>query len=236
MEIKLNLYCGNYDKAISLLNGMKYHIKEGATFNPHVYWFDAHLQTGIQQMKNGQHTEAEKSFLKAMEFPVNLEAERDGKIGIAWYYLGLNSKQIGDKSKAESQFAKMEDYTYSQGWGAGDFPELEYYKALASLELGKDKAEAENRFKKLITDGENKLATVKDGRHITVSVDESQSARTFLLERELGRKELRGTSYYMQGLGWLGLGQKDKARSFFTKAMEIDPLNIDPKLMLESIK
>lgn len=236
MEIKLNIFNGENDKAIELLTQMTYHIKEGATFNPHVYWFDAHLQKGLEQMNHGEHAAAEQSFLKAMEFPANLEAERDGKVGIAYYYLGLNSKLSNDKEKADSYFAQMMDYTYSQGWGAGDFPEISYFKALAAIELGRDKAEAEKLFQQLIADGETRLAPVQDSRHITVSVDESQSARTFLIERELGRKDLRVSSYYMQGLGYLGLGDKDKAHSFLTQAMDIDPLSIDPKRMLESLR
>ena len=235
MEIKLDIFNGKYDEAIRLLTDMTYHIKEGATFNPHVYWFDAHLQTGIQQMNKREHAEAERNFQKAMEFPANLEAERDGKIGIAWYYLGLNSKLSNEKEKADAYFAKMVDYTYSQGWGAGDFPELSYYKALASTELGKDKAEADKLFQQLVADGEKRLAPVQDGRHITTSVDESNSARTFLIEHELARKDLKVSSYFMQGLGWLGLGDKDKARAFFTNAMEVDPLSIDPKRMLEAV-
>jgi tetratricopeptide (TPR) repeat protein len=235
MEVKLNIFQGDHDRAIRLLTDMTYHIKEGATFNPHVYWFDAHLQKGVGQMKHGEYGPAEASFLKAMEFPANLEAERDGKIGIAWYYLGLNSRLANDKAKADAYFLKMVDYTHSQGWGAGDFPELAYFKALASIELGRDKAEADTLFRQLITDGEKRLAPVKDGRHITTSVDESHSARTFLLENELARKDLRVSSYYMQGLGHLGLGDKDKARGFFAKAMELDPLSTDPKRMLEAI-
>ena len=39
--------------------------------------------------------------------------------------------------------------------------------------------------------------------------------------------------YCMQGLGHLGLGDKVKARAFFTKAMEVVTLSIDPKRMLE---
>jgi tetratricopeptide (TPR) repeat protein len=235
MEIKLNIFQRKYDDAIRLLEAMTYHIKEGATFNPHVYWFDAHLHKGIAQMNAGDHAEAEKAFLKAMEFPANLEAERDGKIGIANYYLGLNAKQSSDKEKADSYFAKMTDYTFSQGWGAGDFPEISYFKVLAAIELGRDKAESDKQFQQLIAEGEKRLAPAKDSRHITTSVDESNSARTFLIEHELARKDLRVSSYYMQGLGNFGLGDKDKARDFFTKAMELDPLSIDPKRMLESL-
>lgn len=236
MEIDLNIFQGGYDRAIQLLENMTYHIKEGATFNPHVYWFDAHLQKGIKQMENGEHDAAEKSLLRAMEFPANLEAERDGKIGIAHYYLGLNAKRAGDAEKAAGHFQRMLDYTHSQGWGAGDFPEIAYFKALAALELGRDRAEAEEMFRRLIADGEQRLAPAKDSRHITVSVEEAHSGRTFLLENELARKDLRVSSYYMQGLGHLGLGDTEKARAFFTKAMEVDPLSLDPKLMLDSME
>lgn len=69
-----------------------------------------------------------------------------------------------------------------------------------------------------------------------MSVNESHSARTFLLEHELGRKDLRVSSYYMQGLGCLGLGDKEQARSFFAKALKVDPLSVDSKRMLESLQ
>ena len=236
MKIKLDIFNGEYDEAIRLLTAMNYHIEEGATFNPHVYWFDAHLQKGINKMKSGEHAEAEPCFLEAMEFPANLEAERDGKIGIAYYYLGLNAKQANDADRANAYFQNMVDYTYSQGWGAGDFPELDYFKALASIELGGDKAEAKNRFHNLIDSAQDRLATRKDGRHITVSVDESHSARTFLLEHELARKNLKVSANYVQGLGYLGLGDKENARACFTKAIEVEPLAADPKFMLESIE
>ena len=184
-------------------------------------------------MQSQQYKKAEQSFLKAMEFPANLEAERNGKIGVALYYLGVNSKRSGNPKQAEHYFTRMKNYTYSQGWGAGDFPELDYYKALALLELGGGRAAADEIFRKLISEGENRLAAVKDSRHITVSAEETHSARIFLLENELNRKSRRVTSYYMQGLGYLGLGDKDKARLFFSRAIEIDPLSLDPKLMLE---
>jgi tetratricopeptide (TPR) repeat protein len=235
MEVDLAVFNGEYDRAIALLERMNYHIREGATFNPHVHWFDAHLHRGITLMNGGDHAGAEKSMLRAMEFPANLEAERDSKTGIAWYHLGVNAAKAGDAGKAREYFEKMRDYTFSQGWGAGDFPEIEYYRALALSELGADPAEVEKLFRKLITDGENRLATVRDGRHITVSVDESHSARTFLLEHELGRKGLLVSSLHMRALGHLGLGDREKAREFLLKALEADPMALDSKLMLESI-
>jgi len=236
MEIKLSNFNGNYSKALDLLEKMNYHIEEGATFNPHVLWFDANLQTGILHMKSKKYGSAEQSFLKAMEFPINLEAERNSKIGIALFCLGLNAKQGKDVKKAKSYFQKMVDYTFNKGWGAGDFPELDYYRALAELELGLDKSQPEQRFQKLIHDGIKRIFPKKDSRHITVTVDESHSGRTFLLERELRRKSLRVSSYYMQGLGHLGLGNKEKARLFFSKAMEIDPLNLDVNLMFQTLQ
>ncbi len=235
MEIKLSNYYGNYDKALGLLNEINYHIKEGATFNPHVLWFDANLQTGIQYMNNKDHKKAESFFMQAMEFPKNLEAERNSKVGIAYYYLGQNAALANDKKAAKSWYEKMVNYTFNKGWGAGDFPEIEYYKALAQIELG-DKSGAEKRFEKLIEDGLQRINKGKDSRHITVTVDEEHSGRIFQLNKELQRKKLHVSSYYMQGLGHLGLGEKDQAISLFTKALETDPLNIDANLILQSIQ
>lgn len=236
MKIRLSNFNGDYEKSLDLLKKMNYHIEEGATFNPHVLWFDANLQNGIRLMQQRKFAQAEKSFLKAMEFPANLEAERNNKSGIAYYYLGLNAKQSGESQKARAYFEEMRDFTIQQGWGAGDFPELEYFRTLAALELGLPKSEADQRFQKLIEDGKQRIMPKKDGRHITVTVDETHTGRIFLLERELGRKALRVSAYYLQGLGHLGLGNREKARSFFQQALEIDPLNIDARLMAEGVQ
>jgi tetratricopeptide (TPR) repeat protein len=233
MAIRLDIFQGDFDHAIELLNAMEYHIEEGARFNPHVYWFDAHLHKGIEGMAQGEHAEAEALLSRAMEFPENLEAERDGKIGIAWYYRGLNAKAAGDEEQAREYFEKMVDYTYSKTWFAGDFPELDYFRAKAAVELGGDPEEAEAQFRKLIDQAEDQFETRQDGRHITVSVAETHSARIFLLENELEMKQRRVSSYYMQGLGWLGRDDRNKARAFFEKALEADPLAIDPKYMLK---
>jgi len=233
MEIQLSIFKGEFDRAIELLESLEYHVEEGANFNPHVYWFDAHLHKGRTQMERGDHEGAKRSFLRAMEFPANLEAERNGKIGIAYYDLGLNSKGVDDE-EAKAYFQKMVDYTYSKGWGAGDFPELGYYKALASLELGRDRAEVNALFQALIDEGEQRFDPAKDSRHITVTVEPSHSGRRFLIERELRCKSLRVLSCYLQGLGYMGLGEEEKGRSFFRQAVELDPLAIDPKWMLNA--
>lgn len=235
MQIKLNLYEGKYDDAIVLLENLEYHSKEGASFNPHTYWVDAHLQRGIHETREGLFDAAEKSLLRTMEFPPNLEAERDNKIAIAYYYLGLNRKAAGDLEKAKEYFQQMVSYTPARGWGAGDFPELTYFKAMAQRELGDDPRESEEQFRELIRVGEKRLDTEKDGRHITVFLDESHTARKFLLEQELDRKERRVSSYYLQALGFLGLGDTEQAHGFFAKALEVDPLSVDPKFMLDQL-
>jgi tetratricopeptide (TPR) repeat protein len=130
----------------------------------------------------------------------------------------------------------MANYSFAEGWGAGSFPELSYFKAMAALELTHDKAAAEKVFEKLIADSKSQVAPVKDSRHITVNVDESHSARTSLIQNEIYRKSLKVSLYYLQGLGYAGLNEKEKARSFFEKALELDPMHIDSKLMLKTIQ
>ena len=232
LGVKINNMSGQYEKAIDIMENMKYHEEEGSKFNPHVLWFNANLARGIDFMDNKKYDAAEKSFLKAMEFPANLEINRDGKIGIAYYYLGLCNKLAGKKKKAKVYFKKMVDYSYAEGWGAGVFPELAYFKALADSELGKEKTDVKKVFEKLIKDGSSFVAPVKDSRHITVNVPESHSARTFLIRKEIYYKSLKVSASYLKGLGYAGLGEIEKARSCFEDALEIDPMHFDSNLML----
>jgi len=236
LGVRISNMSGKFDNAIRLLEKMKYNDEEGSRFNPHVLWFDANLLKGIDLMNKRKYTEAEKSYLKAMEFPVNLEINRDGKIGIAYYYLGLNSKLSGDKQKANNYFNKMVNYSFAEGWGAGSFPELSYFKTKAALELDGNKAEATKAFEKLIADSKTQVAPVKDHRHITVNVEESHSARTFLIQQEIYHKSLKVSSYYLEGLGYLGLGEKEKARVLFEKALTLDPMHVDSKLVLQTLR
>ncbi len=235
LGVKISNMAGEYDNAIDLLQNMEYHEEEGSKFNPHVLWVNANLAKGIGLMGNKEYAEAEECFLRAMEFPANLEITSDGKIGVAYYYLGLCNKLSGDKKKAKSYFNKMANYSYSKGWGAGVFPELAYFKALAELELNGDKGEAAKVFEKLIEDASSSVAPEKDSRHITVNVKESHTARTFLIRQEIYLKSLKVSAFYLKGLGYAGLGKMEDARSAFEEALKVDPMHFDSNLMLHVI-
>lgn len=226
--IRLKNFMGDYDASISMLNDLNFRTEEGAAFNVHVYWFDAHLLRGLKKMNARSYNEAEKDFLRAMEFPANLESERDAKTGVALYFLAVNSKLKGNPAQAKEYFIKMVDYTYERGWGAGSFPEINFYKGLACMQLGKD-AEAEKYFTLLIGNGNEGLKSRASGQYSRSSGDHAGRATPSLARRKADN-EAKANAIYSKALGYLGQGDRKKADEMFKETLSINPTHLGAKV------
>lgn len=229
--VRLHNLLGDYDAAIDVLTNTHFRTEEGATFNIHVYWFDAHLQRGIRNMEKKKYAEAEKDFLAAMQFPPNLESERDAKAGVGYYYLGLNSKLRGDKSGAKQYFTKMTAYTYRHGWGAGNFPEIDYYKGLAWAELGQP-AKADEYFAKLIDAGDAKLKPETRDQYTRETAGHQGRVNPSLAQRR-ARHEREADAYYAKGLGYYGKGDHAAATEMFSQALAMNPSHFGAQIMMQ---
>jgi tetratricopeptide (TPR) repeat protein len=179
-------------------------------------------------MNDGSFNEAEKDFLRAMEFPANLESERDAKTGVALYMLGINNKLNGNPAKAKEYFTKMVEYTYEQGWGAGSFPEINFYKGLAYRQLGKD-AEAERFFALLIKNGDEELQPRASGQYSRSSSDHAGRVIPSLARRKADN-DAKANAIYSKALGYLGQGEEKKADVLFKETSSINPMHLGAKM------
>ena len=223
IDVRLKNYFGKYDEAITVMEKMRYRTAERAPFNMHVYWLDAHVQQGICAMEEKRYDEAERNFLRALEHPANLEAERDSKEGAALYYLGMNQKRRGNNAKAKEYFGKMIDYHFTEDWGSGYFIEVDYYKGVACRELG-DENRAREYFQAAINAGEKEIAKAAT-KHPAMFYPS-------LIERKM-RDDRLADAYFAKALGYYGLGKPNEAQKNFEKVLEIRPLHFGVKVFRE---
>ncbi len=90
------------------------------------------------------------------------------------------------------------------------------YQGLALRELGENTA-ANSRFYKLISYGEAHLYDEGKMDYFAVSYPD-----LLIFDEDLTRKN-RAHCNYLMGLGYLGLGQKEKARDCFEETLKLDP-------------
>ncbi len=94
-------------------------------------------------------------------------------------------------------------------------PDMIFYQGLAWLKLGSAK-EARRRFNKLIDYGEQHLFDNVKIDYFAVSLPD------FLVFEDDLNKRNKVHCLYMMGLGHLGLQQFEKARIYFSRALELD--------------
>jgi tetratricopeptide (TPR) repeat protein len=134
------------------------------------------------------------------------------------YFTALAYRQLGDEENARVYFAKA---TVGSAEPAQAFfyndqqPDKIFYQGLAWREL-KEEAKARSRFNKLIAHGEKHLFDSCRIDYFAVSLPDLA-----IWEDDLNRRNEIHCRYVM-GLGHLGLGNKEKAREFLGRVVELD--------------
>ncbi len=155
-----------------------------------------------------------EDFTRAMDFPVNLESARDGKIAAALYLRGLAKQQSGDTAGARKDFLQLINFESIMGWGTGNWPEVNYCKALALKKLKRNN-EARDIFNDLI----------RQGKEMALYQPHSATDLSSVKQRyEIIRTHAEG--YYYQALGNLGYGNPGTAEQFINRALKINPSDI----------
>ncbi len=220
----LNNFFYHYDTVINILNKRHFHVAEGAIDNPHTYWSDAYRMKGESFLREGKPEKAIPLFNKMLEFPRNLETVHDGKAVLAYYFLARAYGMMGRADQAKENYQKLVDYMPAGGWGEGSWPEVRFYRAKALEALGHH-AKAVKIYQSLIQQGRN---LVNDHTH-------SAMYRNYVRARRNALKR-KADVYYLQGLGYAGMGDKTRARSMFKKTLDIKPDYLDAKLMIDAGK
>ncbi len=227
-EISLKVCMGKYDDAIELMRGRQFNIWEGgARFNVNDCWTDAHLLRGLEHFDAGRYKEALADYQASLEFPENLRASgsrfgnrRNPEIS---YYMGLAYEALDQKDKAIEAWeqAASSDSPNRIRRRRRDFGgnDQQYYRGMCLIKLGQDE-QAEEFFQNLVSSGERMLEGTEQ-LDFFAKFGEQQSQRTRM-----------ANAHYLLGLGYLGLGEKEKAAEQLTDALKAGPDHLGAKIQL----
>lgn len=200
---------GQYGKALDCLITHRFHPWEGGEGKVSTQYRYALTQKAVSLQNEKRYDEAVKLLTQSKTYPENLG---EGKLpnvqdNIADYYLGLIYEATGDKENAAEHFRKASTGLDEPGSVLyyNDQPsDTILYQGFANEKLG-NTAAARKCFHQLLSFGEKHLFDSVGYDYFAVSLPEIEVFPT--------RIQDRNDTYcrYLIALGYLGLGEKEKA-------------------------
>jgi tetratricopeptide (TPR) repeat protein len=227
--------CKNYEHAVELMNTYTFHpweCKEGLTGDQYVI---ANTALGVSALTQENYDKAITFFQKAMQFPDNFGEDKlcSATDNDLKYFAGLACERKGNTQKALQYYrdaltCDMQIYP-AISLVAVSKPDYIFYRALALKKLGDNNA-ANQCFNQLIEYGIENFD--KDVRFEYLEIG---TVTTVIFDEDL---EKRNKAYcaYLQALGELGLGQKQKAQKHLQTVLTLNPNHSRAKLLKELLK
>ncbi|KAA6335957.1 Lipopolysaccharide assembly protein B [termite gut metagenome] len=219
---RITLYnqLGEYEKARRLIASRRFHPWEGGEGKVTGQYVFCRLQPAKQAIEKQQFAQALSLLHETDVYPHPLG---EGKLINAEendvdYYKGLAYRGSSDEAKARKYFEKATcgSSEPQQAFFYNDQqPDKIFYQGLAWRALGNE-AEACSRFNKLIAHGEKHLFDECKIDYFAVSLPDLA-----IWDDDLNRRN-QIHCYYVMGLGYLGLGDKEKAKEFLGKTLAMD--------------
>lgn len=222
--VTLLVLTGDLKKAAELLAARRFHPWEGGegkTSGQHIH---IHVELAKQAMQRG-NWESARAFLEAaMVYPENLG---EGKLYGAQendihFWLGCVHEKMGDLTRAKEYWKKASvglDQPAPAYFYNDQQPDKIFYQGLALKKLG-DKVGAEKRFRVLIDYG-----TEHFGEEVKLDFFAVSHPDLMIFDDDLSeRNNLH--CLYLQALGYMGLGDRDKARSVFMEIQQRNPAHL----------
>ena len=211
---------GDFAKAKELISLRSFHPWEGGEGKVTKQYILCRLSLAKQALKVEKYEEALALLKEATVYPYNLG---EGKLAGAeendiYYYMGAAYQGLGDIEQASRCFklARIGSCEPQQAFFYNDQqPDKIFYQGLALRHLGREE-EARGRFNRLIEFGEKHLFDSFKMDYFAVSLPDLQ-----IWEDDMDKKN-RIHCNYLMALGHLGLGNIEKAETYFALAAEMD--------------
>ncbi len=215
----LNL-TGQYEKALTLTLGRKFHPWEGGEGKITGQYVHSIIEKGKKLLADSRYQEAVEILTKAFSYPHSLG---EGKLAGAQennlnYYLGCAFEALNDTVKAKEHFEKASvglDIPASAMFYNDQPPEMIFYQGMALLKLGLNERAAE-KFNILVNYGTEHM-----NDHITIDYFAVSLPDLLIFDDDLDRRNVIHC-LYLVGLGLLGMNRFEEARREFVKALELD--------------
>lgn len=217
--IALYVQTGQFDRAIEILDGHRFHVWEGEA-DIHNLYMDAHLLRGLSNFGAENFAAVLADFKAALEYPENLEVGaplHPRRAAQVYCMIAHVYRELGKTDQATEFFTKAVEAPQVDG-----ISEITYYRGAALQSLGLEK-EAAEVFASLIEAGEGELAA-EGGADFFAKFGEKES-----------RDARAAQARYVRGLGYLGSGDQDRARKDFSEAVSLNPNHVWAKAGLEAL-
>jgi tetratricopeptide (TPR) repeat protein len=223
--INLKIFAGKTDESISLLKGRTFSIWEGGNaFNTGQAWADAHLIRGLNYLRKKQYQNALTDFQNALVPPENLRAEGSiSRLDQIKYWMGCAFDALGKKENATQLWKEVAalDTLKNIPWRMreiGNRQTQRYFAAMARQKID-PKADVKTTFCELSDNDKNMVVG-----------DSGDKDYQFIGAKKLPSHDDRAFPHYLSGLGYLGLGNKTKAKEQFNAALQISPDFLSAKI------
>ena len=212
----LNL-SGNYDEAIDFLDTHHFRTWEGGR---ETYWHyvDSHTLKAKELIERKEYQKAIAHLERAMEYPENLEVGKpthDEKNAMIFYFMGEAYSQMGNNKKAKEAYLKSA--TAKNGRGMYD---LLFYQARSNEKLGNSE-KAKTILTNLIESA--RLQRSKGTDNTLVAVEEASATNNKKISN----------SYFLEALGYMGLGNNEEAQKLLKKAIKVYKNHLWAKQMID---
>jgi tetratricopeptide (TPR) repeat protein len=224
-------FLGDNEKALSLISQRQFHPWEGGegkASGQHIYSL---VELAREKLNNKEYDAAITLLEQVQVYPHNLG---EGKLfGAAendiFYWLGCAYEGLNDADNAQQYFRKA-----TQGLAepsAAIFyndqqPDKIFYQGLAWQKLGEE-AKAQTIFNKLVQFGKQHINDEVKIDYFAVSLP-----NLLIFDDDLNVRN-KAHCRYIQGLGYLGLQQLDKAKQAFAEVLELDAEHFGANLHLK---
>ncbi|MBR8536659.1 DUF5107 domain-containing protein [Carboxylicivirga sediminis] len=208
---------GEHQKALELIMNRQFHPWEGGEGKVTSQFVFSHVELAKREIIRGNATLAIEHLNATRIYPVNLG---EGKLPGAQendidYWLGCAYDLLGDLISAKKAWQRAAEGLTEPAaamYYNDQQPDKIFYQGLALIKLG-DFNQGRGRFNKLLKYGEKNLFIPFNMDYFAVSLPD------LLIFEDVMQERHEQHCYYLMGLGQLGLGEREKAKSAFEQVL-----------------